>query len=230
MEKLEKLEKLIDKIENINVFDEKENIDIIYKRMFVDVTDFVDEFEDYELIDKLFNRDFMTIDQVRYTYYDQDIDTLEDFLKWFNNVNIYDNTIFKVDKNQLQDVDRYDLQVLQQNIYNELSTMYEKRHLQIEREKREKEEEKRNAVLISDEIMTGKPLNIERELQREIANQILTMNGNNYEDVATNMRQLADVIEILEEHINDDFITLRYNPMGAWYISEEDEDGGRDYE
>ena len=104
MEKLEKLEKLIVKIENINVFDEKEDIDIIYKKMFVNVTDFVDEFEDYELIDELFNRDFMTIDQVRYTYYDQDIDTLEEFLGWFNNVDIYHNTIFKVDKNQLQDV------------------------------------------------------------------------------------------------------------------------------
>ena len=226
MEKLNKLEKLILKIENINVFDEKEDIDIIYKRMFVDVTDFVDEFEDYELIDELFNRDFMTIDQVRYTYHDHDIDTLEQFIGWFNNVDIYHNTIFKVDKNQLQDVTRYDLQVLQQNITSELSSMYELRHLQLEREKKEREEmEKRNAVLISDELMTGRPYNIERELQRELANQILTLNGNNYENVTNNMRQLADVIEMLEEHINDDFITLRYNQMGAWYISEEDGKG-----
>ena len=226
MEKLNKLEKLIVKIENVDVFNEKENIDIIYKRLFVDVNDFVDEFEDYELIDELFNRDFMTIDQVRYTYYDQDIDTLEEFLGWFNNVDIYHNTIFKVDKNQLQDVTRYDLQVLQQNITSELSSMYELRHLQLEREKKEREEmEKRNAVLISDELMTGRPYNIERELQRELANQILTLNGNNYENVTNNMRQLADVIEMLEEHINDDFITLRYNQMGAWYISEEDGKG-----
>ena len=226
MEKLNKLEKLIVKIETVDVFNEKENIDIIYKRLFVDVNDFVDEFEDYELIDELFNRDFMTIDQVRYTYYDQDIDTLEEFLGWFNNVDIYHNTIFKVDKNQLQDVTRYDLQVLQQNITSELSSMYELRHLQLEREKKEREEmEKRNAVLISDELMTGRPYNIERELQRELANQILTLNGNNYENVTNNMRQLADVIEMLEEHINDDFITLRYNQMGAWYISEEDGKG-----
>lgn len=231
MEKLEKLEKLINKIENINVFDEKENINVIYNQMYLNINDFVDEFEDYELIDELFNRDYMTIDQVRYTYYDQDIDTLEEFLGWFNNVDIYHNTIFKVDKNQLQDVTRYDLQVLQQNITSELSTMYEKRHLQLEREKKEREEmEKRNAVLISDEIMTGRPYNIERELQRELANQILTLNGNNYENITNNMRQLADVIEILEEHINDDFITLRYNQMGAWYISEEDGKGEENYE
>lgn len=231
MEKLNKLEKLIVKIENIDVFNEKENIDVIYNQMYLNINDFVDEFEDYELIDELFNRDFMTIDQVRYTYHDHDIDTLEEFIGWFNNVDIYHNTIFKVDKNQLQDVTRYDLQVLQQNIISELSTVYEKRHLQIEREKKEREEmEKRHAVLMTDEIMTGRPSNIERELQREIANQILTMNGNNYENITNNMRELADVIDILEEHINDDFITLRYNQMGAWYISEEDEDGGNDEE
>lgn len=85
-------------------------------------------------------------------------------------------------------------------------------------------------LIINEELMQGQPYAIERELQRELTNQILTMNGNNYEDVATNMRQLADVIEILEEHINDEFITLKYNPMGAWYISEEDGKGENSYE
>ena len=81
-------------------------------------------------------------------------------------------------------------------------------------------------LIINEEIMQGQPYTIERMLQPIIANQILTMTGNNAEDVIENMRQYADVFEILEEHINDDFITLRYNQMGAWYISEEDEDGG----
>lgn len=82
-------------------------------------------------------------------------------------------------------------------------------------------------LIINEELMTGKPYNIERELQRELANQILTLNGNNYENITNNMRELADVIEILEEHINDDFIILKYNPMGAWYV---DEEGEQDYE
>ena len=81
-------------------------------------------------------------------------------------------------------------------------------------------------LIINEELMQGQPHTIERMLLPILANQILTMNGNNYENVVENMRQYADIFEILEEHINDDFITLRYNPMGAWYISEEDEDGG----
>lgn len=85
-------------------------------------------------------------------------------------------------------------------------------------------------LIINEELMQGQPYTIERMLLPILANQILTMNGNNYEDVVENMRQYADVIEILEEHINDDFITLRYNPMGAWYISEEDEKGEDSYE
>lgn len=80
-----------------------------------------------------------------------------------------------------------------------------------------------NNVIITEDIMQGKPLAIERELQRETAEQILTMSGNNYENVCENMRVIADVIELLEEHINEDFITLRYNPMGSWYIESESE-------
>lgn len=80
-----------------------------------------------------------------------------------------------------------------------------------------------NNIIITEDIMQGKPLTIERELQREMAEQILTMSGNNYENVCNNMRVFADVIELLEEHINEDFITLRYNPMGSWYIESESE-------
>lgn len=82
-------------------------------------------------------------------------------------------------------------------------------------------------LIINEELMQGQPYAIERMLQPIVANKILTMTGNNADDVIEIMRQYADIFEILEEHINDDFITLRYNPMGAWYI---DEEGGRDYE
>ena len=81
-----------------------------------------------------------------------------------------------------------------------------------------------NNILITEDLIQGQPLRIERELQKEISNQILTLNGGNYEDVCTNMRLFADVFEILEDHINEDFITLKYNPMGAWYYEEESED------
>ena len=75
-------------------------------------------------------------------------------------------------------------------------------------------------MIINDEIMQGQPLAIENHIKIEIANQILQMGGNNYEDVTNNMRIFADVLEIIEEHINDDVITLKYNPMGSWYLEE----------
>lgn len=78
-----------------------------------------------------------------------------------------------------------------------------------------------NNVFISEELISGNPLMIEETLQRKIANQILKMSAKDYENVCNNMRVFADVFELLEEHINDEFITLKYNPMGNWYIEED---------
>lgn len=78
-------------------------------------------------------------------------------------------------------------------------------------------------MIINEELIQGKPTQIIRHLQMEIANEILKMGANNYEDVCANMRMTADVFELLEEHINDECVTLKYNPMGAWYYVEKEE-------
>lgn len=78
-------------------------------------------------------------------------------------------------------------------------------------------------TIVTDEIMQGNPLSIECILKCELANQLLKMGANDYENVCHNMRLYADVFEILEEHINDDYICLKYNPMGSWYEVEDDE-------
>lgn len=75
-------------------------------------------------------------------------------------------------------------------------------------------------LIINDEIIQGQPLAIEKHIKMELANQILQMSGNDYENVTNNMRMVADIFEILEEHINDNFITLKYNPMGSWYLEQ----------
>lgn len=77
-------------------------------------------------------------------------------------------------------------------------------------------------MIINEDIMQGKPTQIIGHLQMEIVNEILKM-GNNYEDVCANMRMISDVFELLEEHINDEYVTLRYNPMGAWFLEEKEE-------
>ena len=77
--------------------------------------------------------------------------------------------------------------------------------------------------MINEEIIVGKPLELERQLQMEITQQILSLSSNNYENVCDNMRMIADIIEIIEEHINNNEITLKYNPMGEWYYEESEE-------
>lgn len=77
-------------------------------------------------------------------------------------------------------------------------------------------------MIINEELIQGNPIKIEGALKMEIASEILKM-GNNYEDVCANMRMTADVFELLEEHINEEEVTLRYNPMGAWYYVEKEE-------
>ena len=80
---------------------------------------------------------------------------------------------------------------------------------------------KMNNIIINEEIMQGNPLAIEKALKTEIANQILKMGGNDYENVCENMRMTADVFEILEENINKKTVTLKYNFMGSWYLDED---------
>lgn len=77
---------------------------------------------------------------------------------------------------------------------------------------------------ITDELIKGDPLTIESILKTEIANQILKMGAFDYENVCFNMRLIADIFEILEDNINKEEITLKYNPMGSWYLDEEDQD------
>jgi hypothetical protein len=74
---------------------------------------------------------------------------------------------------------------------------------------------------ISSEIIAGQPYMIEETIKRDIIGQLQVLKGDNYENICFNMRLTADVIEILEEYINDEFIVLTYNPMGAWYKEED---------
>ena len=77
-------------------------------------------------------------------------------------------------------------------------------------------------TFISDEIIHGTPLYIEMELKREIIKQIQDLKYDNYENITNNMILMANIFKILEENINNDFIVLKYNPMGSWYKEDEE--------
>lgn len=83
-------------------------------------------------------------------------------------------------------------------------------------------------VIIEEELLQGEPLRLERALIMETVNALQQINGSNYENTCHNLRMIADVIEEIENHINDEIITFKYNPMGAWYRVEEDEESEGD--
>ena len=72
-------------------------------------------------------------------------------------------------------------------------------------------------IIIEEELLQGQPLQLERALIMETVNALQQINGSNYENVCHNLRLIADVIEEIEEHINDETITFKWNPMGSWY-------------
>lgn len=79
----------------------------------------------------------------------------------------------------------------------------------------------KNNVIIEEELLQGEPLRLERALIMETVNALQQINGSNYENTCHNLRLIADVIEEIEDHINDEIITFKWNPMGAWYRVEE---------
>lgn len=78
-------------------------------------------------------------------------------------------------------------------------------------------------IIMEDYLMEGNPLRLEKVLIQETIRALQDINGNNYEDTCHNLRLMADVIEEIEEHINDEHIRFEYNPMGAWVRVEESE-------
>ena len=79
------------------------------------------------------------------------------------------------------------------------------------------------AIIIEEELLQGQPLQLERALIMETVNALQQINGSNYENTCHNLRLVADVIEEIEEHINDEIITFKLDPMGSWYRVESED-------
>lgn len=75
---------------------------------------------------------------------------------------------------------------------------------------------------ISEELIKGKPSEILEIVKKEMTTQIVYMSSDDYEDTCCNMRLMADLFEILFEHIEDEYVELKYNPMGSWYFVEDE--------
>lgn len=86
--------------------------------------------------------------------------------------------------------------------------------------------ENRKAVYMDEEQMVGKPITLKRVIIPTLVTQLqilLTTNNSDYENICEDLRQMADVLEEIENHINDESIRFEYNPMGAWVRVEGEE-------
>ena len=80
-------------------------------------------------------------------------------------------------------------------------------------------------VIINEELIQGKPNEIFEEIKNEMIYQIneLTIEESNYEMFTFNLELFAQIVELIGDNKSKEIITLKYNPMGSWYIEEESE-------
>lgn len=78
-------------------------------------------------------------------------------------------------------------------------------------------------VIINEELIQGKPKELIEEIKNEMIYQIkeLTIEESNYEMFSFNLELFAQIVQLIGDNKNEEIITLKYNPMGSWYIEEE---------
>ena len=77
---------------------------------------------------------------------------------------------------------------------------------------------KDNLYIVSDEEIKGHKEDIRQYIIGEIINQLRSETDT--ENLVDNLRNTADILELIEENEEGDIILLKYNPMGAWYEAE----------
>lgn len=80
-------------------------------------------------------------------------------------------------------------------------------------------------VIINEELIQGNPKKLIEEIKKEMIYQIaqLDIEQSNYEMFNFNMQLFGEIVELIGDNYDKKIITLKYNPMGAWYIDNESE-------
>ena len=77
-------------------------------------------------------------------------------------------------------------------------------------------------AIINEELIQGKPKELIEIIKSEMIYQLeeLDIEQSNYEMFAFNLQLFAQIVELIGDNYNKEIITLKYNPMGSWYIEE----------
>lgn len=75
-----------------------------------------------------------------------------------------------------------------------------------------------NLYYVSDEEIKGTKADIIDYVKKEMAKQL--QEETDTENLADNLKLAGEILELIEENQDTDIITLKYNPMGAWFKAE----------
>lgn len=229
MEKLKNniktLKQLIEDIQNVDVF--KNGNEWNYNKIYTLVTDYTEneeDFEDYEL-HELLCQHFVTFDTLQDTFiYEIKHEGLKSLIEYLNGVNLEGN-IFRVKYNKCYDLTISDIEFLKVELLKEINRILEER--QEELKKKEEEREKTRALLIiCDDYMKGTPQDLTKHIAEEIKTQSeeLEKNFSNLQEYNSNIGELAEVLQMIEQHNDADVLKFRYNPMGCYYLDDNIDD------
>lgn len=69
-----------------------------------------------------------------------------------------------------------------------------------------------------DEIMRGKPRLLVESLIKDLSEEILGINENTYKDFCPDIKKISDVIYLLMENIDSDYVEVYYNDKEEFYL------------
>lgn len=229
MEKLrnniKQLNQLIEDIQNVDIF--KNGNEWNYKKIYTLVTDYTEneeEFQDYEL-HELICHHFVTFDTLQDTFiYEIKHEGLRSLIEYLNGVNLEGN-IFRVKYNKCYDLTISDIEFLKVELLKEINKIIEER--QEELKKKEEEREKTRALLIiCDDYMKGTPQDLTKHIVEEIKRQSEELEKNffNLQEYNSNIGELMEVLQMIDQHNDADVLKFRYNPMGCYYLDDNIDD------
>lgn len=75
-----------------------------------------------------------------------------------------------------------------------------------------------NKVIVNDERIEGTPTYVLSRIQIELANYILKLDTRELENASAKLEETAEILKLLEDYLNEDYVLLEKTPMGSWVL------------
>ena len=73
-----------------------------------------------------------------------------------------------------------------------------------------------NKVIVNDEKIEGSTTYVLSRIQIELANYILKLDTRDLESAISKLEETAEILRLLEDYLNEDYVLLEKTPMGSW--------------